>query len=91
MLVYIKFLADGYVKEFTTALEAKEHLNRCGEGEEKFYILSSREPIEDKEFKGFAFSVFEKDQVEKARAKIDNEFFNSEGTEEENEDEDEEL
>ena len=71
MIIYIKFLAGGYVKEFTTALDAKEYLNECGEGEEKFYILFSAEPVEDKEFKGYPFLKFEKDQIEEAREKID--------------------
>ena len=75
MIFYIKFLAEGYVTEFTTALEAKEHLIGCGEGEdEKFYILGSPEPIEgedEEKFKGYPFSVFEKDQIEEARNKID--------------------
>ncbi|HDZ18828.1 hypothetical protein LCGC14_0641610 [marine sediment metagenome] len=70
MIIYIKFLAEGYVTEFTTALEAKEHLNECGDDGE-FYILFSAEPVEDKEFKGYPFLKFEKDQIEKARAKID--------------------
>ncbi len=72
MIIYIKFLATGYVKEFTTALEAKEYLSSIGEGEkEKYYILFFSEPVEDEEFKGYPFLEFEKDQIEEAREKID--------------------
>ncbi len=75
MIIYIKFSAESkYTKEFTTALEAKEYLNEFGntaEEAEKFYILFSAKPVEDKEFKGYPFLTFGKDQIEEARAKID--------------------
>ena len=74
MVIYIKFNAESkYVKEFTTALEAKEYLNEFGktaEKAERFNILFAAEPIADKSFVGRTFLTFEKDQIEEACAKI---------------------
>lgn len=63
-------MTEGYVTEFTTALEAKVHLEKCGGGKEKIHLLVSREPIEDKDFIGYAFLQFEKEQLQEAKDKI---------------------
>jgi len=68
MVIYIKFFSeDDEPVQFTTALEAKEHVRNDKAIDQDIYIAVAKEPVED--LRSVVFSMFKK--VEDAEKKID--------------------